>query len=219
MPESSWLQKLHPYRWQLLFLLLGMLFISIGIFIYKGDVFSQPSIEVLNSSDNNNSESDDSAIENDSNKVIVVEISGSVNTPGVYELPLGSRIDDALKTAKDITEEADKDWMAKYLNRAAILVDGQKIYIPAVGEQSEGASAIPDQGGVMGTSNGGSGAQNSVNINTASQSQLESLWGIGPVTAQTIIEQRMYSSVEELLSKGILKKNVYERNKDVLSVY
>src|SRR3989344_1087747 len=60
---------------------------------------------------------------------------------------------------------------------------------------------------------------NLININTASQSELESLWGIGPVYAQNIIEQRPYSSVEELLTKKIIKQNVYDRVKDQISVY
>jgi competence protein ComEA len=217
MPESSWLQKLYPYRWQLLFLLLGILFVSLGIFIYKGDVLSQPSIEIVNSSNNNNS--NDSANGKEDDKVVVVEISGSVNSPGVYELSQGSRIDDALKAANNITQEADKTWMEKFLNRAAMLVDGQKIYIPAAGEQLESPSANQQQGGVQGHSTSQNVINGIININTASKSELESLWGIGPVTAQSIIEQRIYSSVEELLSKGILKQNVYERNKDSLTVY
>jgi len=65
----------------------------------------------------------------------------------------------------------------------------------------------------------GDNTSENININTASQNQLESLWGIGPVTAQNIIEQRPYSTVEELLNKKILKTNVYETNKDKLSVY
>jgi competence protein ComEA len=57
-----------------------------------------------------------------------------------------------------------------------------------------------------------------ININTASASELESLWGIGPVYAQNIIEHRPYSKVEELLEKKVLKENVYERNKSLLTV-
>ncbi|EKD47123.1 MAG: helix-hairpin-helix DNA-binding motif-containing protein, partial [uncultured bacterium] len=58
-----------------------------------------------------------------------------------------------------------------------------------------------------------------ININAASQSELETLWGIGPVTAQNIIEQRPYSSVEELLSKKIIKQNVYDKIKDQIAVW
>lgn len=58
-----------------------------------------------------------------------------------------------------------------------------------------------------------------ININTASQSELESLRGIGPVTGKNIIDHRPYSDVSELLSRGVLKKNVYEDNKDKMTVY
>lgn len=207
MPEkSSWFEKLYPYRWQILFLLLGVLFISGAVLIEKGDILQQPSIEIVE--DNNNTSVDISSV--------VVEVSGSVVSPGVYKLDHGSRIDDALNAAGGITEEANKEWMDKYINKAAMITDGQKIYIPS---QSDAASDNNSTGGVVGVSDTVQEASERVNINTASQSELESLWGIGPATAQNIIEQRMYSSVEELLTKGILKSNVYERNKDLLSVY
>ena len=72
-------------------------------------------------------------------------------------------------------------------------------------------------GGVLGTDLGGQ--IKPVNINSASQSELEGLWGIGPVYAQNIIEHRPYSKVEELIEKKILKTNVYDRNKETLTVY
>ena len=65
----------------------------------------------------------------------------------------------------------------------------------------------------------GSESEKLININTASQKELESLWGIGPVYAQNIIEHRPYSKVDELIEKKILKTNVYDRNKDTLTVY
>ena len=58
-----------------------------------------------------------------------------------------------------------------------------------------------------------------VNINTATLKELDTLPGIGPVYGQNIIEHRPYSTVEELLSKAVLKKNVYEKIKDKVSVY
>ena len=58
-----------------------------------------------------------------------------------------------------------------------------------------------------------------ININTASVSELDRLWGVGPATAEKIIGGRPYSSVEELLSKKAVKSNVYERIKDEVSVY
>ena len=80
---------------------------------------------------------------------------------------------------------------------------GTDLYIPRIGEQSEAVSATNMAGGSGGSDTVLSVSSQRVNINTASQKELEELWGIGPVTAQNIIEQRPYSSVEELLQKGI----------------
>ncbi len=109
--------------------------------------------------------------------------------------------------------------MEKYVNRAAKLVDGQKIYVPRQNEQSVNITAnnlVGDQGTSLGTSTYTSVL---ININTASLKDLESLSGIGPVYAQSIIEHRPYSSVEELLSKEALKVHVYEKIKDKVTAY
>lgn len=200
---------IYKYRWQFSLLLVGIIFSSAGILIVKFQDRSSPAVEIVSGS------------ESKSNN-LVVEIAGAVNAPGVYEFEDNDRIIDALDRAGGISEEADRDWLEKYLNKAAVLQDGQKLYIPREGEQSLGVSAnIQNRGQAPAEqdSNNKSQASNTVNINSASQQELESLWGIGPVTAQNIIEHRPYSSLEELLQKKILKSNVYERNIDKLSVY
>ena len=58
-----------------------------------------------------------------------------------------------------------------------------------------------------------------ININTASLQELDTLPGIGPVYGQSIVEHRPYSNIEELMSKGALKKNVYEKVKDLVTIY
>jgi competence protein ComEA len=152
----------------------------------------------------------------ETNSEIVVEVAGEVVNSGVYKLSSGSRIEDALTVAGGFSEDADRQWVEKNLNRAAKLSDGTKIYIPAVNEQSTQSSA--SNNGVVQTVSPprGSGL---VNINTASQSGLEELPGIGPVYAQSIIEHRPYSTVEELLSSGALKKSTYEKVKDLVSTF
>jgi len=150
---------------------------------------------------------------------IVVEIAGAVEKRGVFKLPQGSRVQDLLILAGGLSPDADRAWVEKHVNLAAKLNDGQKIYIPSKSEQSSQKSAKNNPGeeehseSVMGS------MQTLVNINTASQKELESLPGIGPVYAQKIIEQRPYSSIEELVSKKVLKPSLFEKIKDRISVY
>jgi len=204
------LTLLFKFRWQIAFLLVGVSLIGLGIVFTKnsGGVLSDK-VEVLESATEGQNKNDE----------IVVEVSGAVENPGVYKLSDNSRIEDALIAAGGVSADADRDWMEKVINRAAKITDGQKIYIAAVGEQTGALSASIGGGNQSGSSTNLASSSKLVNVNTASQNQLESLWGIGPVTAQNIIEQRPYSSVQELLDKKILKSNVYERNKDILTVY
>ncbi len=190
--------------------LIGVILVGFGVFFAKdAKLTSKSKIEILDGT--SGSEGEDSEI--------VVEVGGAVEKPGVYKLKNGDRIEDALIASGGISADADRTWMEKYVNRAAKLIDGQKLYIFSESEQSDVLSAKESGGYQSGSSGQGSGFEKLVNINTASAKELESLWGIGPVTAQSIIEHRLYSSVEELLNQKIIKKNVYERNKDRLSVY
>ena len=207
----DWEELLLKYRYQILLLLIGTILIGLGVFLFKNkDSLRSSSVEVLESSTD---------IEGIDSGEVVIEVSGAVETPGVYKLSINARVEDALIAAGGISADADRNWMEKTLNRAAKIIDGQKIYIPRINEQISGMSASNVAGYQSASSVGGSDFTKTVNVNTASQKELESLWGIGPVTAQNIIEQRPYSSVEELLNKKILKTNVYETNKDKLSVY
>ncbi len=207
----DWEELLLKYRYQILLLLIGAILIGLGVFLFKNkDSLRSSSVEVLESSTD---------IEGIGSGEVVIEVSGAVETPGVYRLSTNARVEDALIAAGGISADADRNWMEKTLNRAAKITDGQKIYIPRINEQISGVSANNVAGYQSVSSVGGSGFTKTVNVNTASQKELESLWGIGPVTAQNIIEQRPYSTVEELLNNKILKTNVYETNKDKLSVY
>lgn len=147
------------------------------------------------------------------NRNISVDVSGAVKTPGVYQLKEGMRIADALSSAGGILEEANKEYISKYLNMAQKLADGTKIYIPFAGEQG------PAAGGVGGGSVAGTNIGGKVNINTASQSDLEALPGVGPITASKIISNRPYQTLEELFEKKSASKAVFEKIKDSISLY
>ena len=134
---------------------------------------------------------------------LMVDVSGEVVKPGVYELPAGSRVEDVLQITGGETENADTDYIEKYLNRAAKVSDGQKIYIPAY---NAGPTALNAQ-------------SNHVNINSASQAELEALPGIGPVTAGKIVAGRPYQSISDLIGRKIVRQKVYDQIKDMISVW
>jgi competence protein ComEA len=194
------------------FALVGVILVGLGLFMAKDSKNGGLNeVKVL--------ETDSEGLGEDSE--MVVEVAGEVEKPGVYKFSSGARVEDALIAAGGVSADADRQWMEKMLNRAAKIKDGQKIYVPKEDENEHSGvlSAKESVGDQSGSSGQGSEFENFVNVNNSSQKELEALWGIGPVTAQNIIEQRPYSSVEELLTKKILKTNVYERNKDLLTVY
>lgn len=205
---NKWEELLFRYKFQIIFVLIGAILIGFGAFLIKNETDgSSTKVEIL-----------EDARESQTTELIA-EVAGAVENPGVYKLSVGARVEDLLIAAGGLSVNADRNWMEKSLNRAAKVTDGQKLYIPRTGEQSEVLSA-KKTGGYQNTSfTFGSQRSGLININIATQKELESLWGISPVYAQNIIEHRPYSSVEELLSKKIIKQNVYEKNKDKMSVY
>jgi len=134
-----------------------------------------------------------------------VYVSGAVNSPDVYELPAGSIVKDAIEAAGGATGEADLD----RINLALSVADGQHIYVPKLGEESPPVSPptepSPRAGG-------------KVNINTASQSELETLPGIGPSKAQGIIENRPYESIEEIKKVPGIGEVTFQKIKDLITV-
>lgn len=151
---------------------------------------------------------------------IMVDIEGAVENPGVYKLSSDARVNDALVAAGGLSAEADRIWVARYINLAQSMVDGVKIYVPLQGEEKEvspnfSSSAVStDQGQVIGVE-----TQGMININNASASELDSLWGIGEKRATDIIGNRPYGSIDELLTKKIIPSNVFERIKDQIGIY
>lgn len=181
---------LQKYQWQISLVLLGLILVGLGVLGTNFLAQKEEEIEVLPAEEVVSGE-------------LLVDIQGAITNPGVYQLPSNSRTNDLLIKAGGLSSEADREWVAKNLNLAEKLTDGKKIYIPKKGEQSVAGAKISSQ----------------VNINTASSAELDKLWGIGPVTAAKIIDDRPYGRVEELLTKKILKKNVYERIKDQLTIF
>ena len=143
-------------------------------------------------------------------KPLIVYITGAVPRAGVYALPQGARVQDAISAAGGFLAEAEKS----QINLAALLEDGEKLDIPYV-EGSSPILATPDVTVVAVTTD-------LVNINTASAAELEALPGIGPTTAQKIIDYREqngpFVNAEDIINVSGIGPGTYERIKDLITV-
>jgi len=210
LPDVNFDELLLRFRVPLLILLTGLILTACGVIYFKTGL-SSPStkVEILSATTSGQIGSG----------IITVEIAGEVITPGVYKLPNGSRVDDLLTLSGGLTAKADRTWTDKYLNRAAKLTDGQKVYIPKVGEQSGTVTAKTGVGDQTVSSSFSSDSNTLININTASLQTLDTLPGIGQTYGQNIIEHRPYSTVEELVSRGAIKQSLFDKIKNKIAVY
>ena len=138
------------------------------------------------------------------NNGIMVEVAGAVNKPNVYEVTSSARLKDIIDLAGGLSAEADLPYFHRNFNLAKIVTDQEKIYIPSVTDTY--------------TNPGDQNQPTTVNLNQATIQELDGLPGIGSTTAQKIIQNRPYGSVEELLNKKIVNKNVYEQIKELISL-
>ena len=162
-------------------------------------------------------ESDEFSSKASAETEVYVDVDGAVASPGVYRFKDGARVSQAIDAAGGLTAEAD----VTGLNRAAKVTDGQKIYVPTVGEQQ----ALAATGGADGGASAASGtraATGLVNINTASAAELQTLSGIGPSMAQSIIDERTqngaFASVDDLLRVSGIGEKKLAKIKDCICV-
>lgn len=122
-------------------------------------------------------------------KLLVIDVAGAVRRPGLYRLRSGSRIDDAIAAAGGVTAKAQLD----AVNLAAPIADGEQIVVPGRGAGGAPAATPPAAG---------SAPSAPLDLNTATADQLDALPGIGPVTAQKILDYRQqhgaFHSIDEL---------------------
>ncbi|CEW14472.1 helix-hairpin-helix domain-containing protein [Streptococcus pneumoniae] len=162
--------------------------------------------------------SKDSSTEKEVNKeepleqdLITVDVKGAVKSPGIYDLPVGSRVNDAVQKAGGLTEQAD----SKSLNLAQKVSDEALVYVLTKGEESASQQA-------------GSGAPSStskdkkVNLNRASLEELKQVKGLGGKRAQDIIDHRetngKFKSVDELKKVSGIGAKTIEKLKDYVTV-
>lgn len=185
----------------ILALFLGIMLFAGGIFYARHFLYPQPPLTV-NSLPSSPEETGQ----------IKVHLAGAVENPGVYELPAGSRMQTAIEKAVP-SEQAD----IHSLNLASVLIDGQKVYVPRLGETAD-PTAVSDK------ASPGAGPklpQGKVNLNTASLAQLDSLPGIGPALAQRIVNYRQekggFRRIEEVKNVSGIGDKLYSQIKDLIT--
>lgn len=133
---------------------------------------------------------------------IFVYVCGAVNREGVYELPSGSRVYQAIEVAGGFREDADM----KAVNQAEVLEDEERIYVPVIGEEVQVESEESGK----------------ININKASKEELMTLPGVGESRAESIIKYRedtgSFQNIEDIMQVSGIKEGLFEKIKDLITV-
>lgn len=157
---------------------------------------------------------------------LIVDVQGAVEQRGLHRLPPGSRVGDAIAAAGGYSPQVDIRAAAEKLNLAERLTDGAKIHVPARGDAAVAAAATAAPDGAE-PGSGGTPANDApaggglIEINTATDAQLDTLPGIGPVTAGKIIaarEEAPFTSVDELLGRGVVGPATFEKIRQLVTV-
>jgi competence protein ComEA len=143
-----------------------------------------------------------------SSERLVVDVEGAVLRPGIFELPPGSRVADAIEAAGGYGPNVDLVAAAAQVNLAAELRDGQQIVVPLVGATAGGGAGSGGGGGL-------------VDLNVATPEELDALPGIGPVTVQKIVAARAeqpFSSLEEMVTRKVLTNAQVDKIRDLVTL-
>lgn len=151
----------------------------------------------------------------------LVDVGGAVRRPGLYRLPPGSRVGDAITAAGGYGPRVDAAAAAATLNLAEELRDGAKVVVPERGATAGAGTPVPVRGAdppPQSASRTGSGA---IDLNHASATELDSLPGIGPATSAKIIASREtepFQSVDDLLTRKLVRQSVMEQIRGLVRV-
>jgi len=190
MAEKDIERLLKKNKWQLIIGFLGLALILISFFLITQS--SDSGVEII-------------SVDEEESETIFIDLGGAVQKPGLYELPSNSRLNDLFIKADGLALDADREWVEKNLNLAQKLEDGTKLYIPFESDDGNILKASVSEG--------------KININTASLGELDTLWGIGEKRASSIIDNRPYQSIDDLIKEKIISQDVFEKIKEEISVY
>lgn len=162
--------------------------------------------------------SDTEDVTDKSEAPLLVYVCGEVVSPGVYELPAGARVCDAVDAAGGFTRKASRD----YWNLAEALTDGQMISFPTEEEAAERRKYDTDGNTSADTTFADSETDGKVNINTADVNQLQQLSGIGQTRAEAIVAYRnehgAFARVEDIMKVSGIKNALFEKMRDDITV-
>lgn len=238
------MSKINKRHRIMIIAIITILFSLVTYYIYanteEGDVISYNEALVQDNTNTAKKETKESK-DNNLKSVIVVHVAGCVAHPGIVKLEENSRISDAIDSAGGITKDAD----ISKINLAFLLEDGMKIYIPSHNENKEGNAMnncdvssedyVTSNSGVQNLESNSSRKSNSsssastkkdanlkVNINTASQSELETLPGIGSATALKIVTYRnengKFQTIDDIKNVKGIGNSKFEKIKDLICV-
>jgi len=160
---------------------------------------------------------------------ILVDVSGAVKKPNIYQVDFGARIKEVIDMAGGLSGDADVLFFNRNFNLARVVSDQEKIYVPSISEINNGIFIqnqllidykTPINNQSLNTDNQSPSTNNQslININDATVEELDQLPGVGQVTANKIINSRPYTTLEELLIKKIVNKGVFEKIKSLITL-
>lgn len=163
-----------------------------------------------------------------SGSILVIDVQGAVARPGIVRLVAGSRVADAIAAAGGYGPRVASERVATALNLAALLHDGDQVIVPSRDDPSRPSGGPSTGGGSTtgrSTTGGGTTASQKPNgpldLNTATAEALDTLPGIGPVTAAKIVaarEEQRFASVDDLRSRKLVGASTFDKLKDLVTV-
>ena len=210
------MQKINKKIIFIIIIISGMIY---GIFNYFTQNKNKENLENISQDIIINNQTENTTEENNNQEKIVIHITGAICNEGIYELEENSRIADAVKMAGGLKEDAD----LKQINLAYVLEDGMKINIPSKNESTNEPSNNTESYITKENLNSSNNTKISkVNINNATQTELETLPGIGPSTALKIINYRKekgkFNKIEDIKNVNGIGENKFNKIKEFIKI-
>lgn len=210
------MQKINKKIIFIIIIISGMIY---GIFNYFTQNKNKENLENISQDIIINNQTENTTEENNNQEKIVIHITGAICNEGIYELEENSRIADAVKMAGGLKEDAD----LKQINLAYVLEDGMKINIPSknenINEDSNNTESYITKENLNSSNNT---KISKVNINNATQTELETLPGIGPSTALKIINYRKekgkFNKIEDIKNVNGIGENKFNKIKEFIKI-